>query len=87
CSTCLGRHKHNTFYCKSDKLWNNKDKAYCTKGEKGQLINPKGVVLCSDWQTERGCQSTSHDEKHECSGCGVPSHGAQGCPRCQKASA
>jgi hypothetical protein len=48
-------------------------------------LNPAGTVLCSDWQRVLGCSVTTHDSKHECSGCGKPTHGAQKCPRAQEA--
>ncbi|TEB23453.1 hypothetical protein FA13DRAFT_1571991, partial [Coprinellus micaceus] len=49
-----------------------------------RLQDPNGKILCFDWQRAVGCKSTTHDSKHECSGCGEKDHGAQKCPRAQK---
>jgi hypothetical protein len=84
CTICLGRHAHNVYACNSQKLWDG-SVAHCQKNEIGRLINPAGTILCSDWQRVLGCSVTTHDSKHECSGCGKPTHGAQKCPRAQEA--
>lgn len=83
CTLCLGRQPHNIFKCASDTLWDG-SKAHCKRNENMRLVNPAGTVLCTDWQRPGGCSSTSHDSKHECSGCGKLTHGAQTCPRAQK---
>lgn len=83
CTLCLGRHRHDTFHCNSELLWDN-TAARCRRNDSGRLVNPDGLVLCSDWQLPRGCSSSGHLSRHECSGCGHKSHGAQNCPRSQK---
>ena len=81
---CLGRHPHDVYNCSSKTLWDGTP-ARCQKNENGRLTNPTGSVLCTDWQRPNGCTSTAHDSRHECSGCGKQTHGAQKCPRAQKA--
>ena len=84
CTICLGRHPHNIFNCVSATLWDGTP-AHCQKNSQGQLVNPAGGILCSNWQRPNGCSATTHDSRHECSRCGKPAHGAQSCPRAQKA--
>ena len=84
CTICLGRFPHHVAKCTSATLWSG-GPAYCTKNGTSQLVNPKGLVLCTDWQKPSGCNSTGHDSKHECSGCGKSDHGAQRCPQAEKA--
>ena len=84
CTICLGRHPHDIFNCASATL-SDGSPARCQKNSQGRLVNPAGSILCSDWQRPNGCSSSTHDSRHECSGCGKPSHGAQSCPRAQKA--
>ena len=84
CTICLGRHPHDIFNCASATLWDGSP-VRCQKNSQGRLVNPAGSILCSDWQRPNGCSSSTHDSRHECSGCGKPSHGAQSCPRAQKA--
>ena len=84
CTICLGRHPHDIFNCASATLWDGTP-TRCQKNSQGRLVNPAGAILCSDWQRPNGCSSTTHDSRHECSGCGKPAHGAQSCPRAQKA--
>ncbi|TFK24720.1 hypothetical protein FA15DRAFT_592005, partial [Coprinopsis marcescibilis] len=84
CIVCLGRHPHNIKACNSKSLWDGTP-ARVRKNEGGRLITAAGNVLCTDWQKIYGCNNTLHDSKHECSGCGDTAHGAQKCPRAQKA--
>lgn len=84
CTICLGRHPHDVFKCASCSLWDGTP-ARCQKNAQGRIVNPAGNILCSDWQRPNGCSSSAHDSRHECSGCGKPTHGAQNCPRAQKA--
>ncbi|KAF6763338.1 hypothetical protein DFP72DRAFT_801537, partial [Ephemerocybe angulata] len=84
CTLCLGRFPHNVYTCTSKTLWDGSP-ARCRKNEKNRLQDPTGKILCSNWQTENGCSDSTHDDKHECSGCGKKDHGAQGCPRGEKA--
>ena len=84
CAICLGRHPHIVAKCKSDTLWDG-SRAHCKRSEQGHLVNTNGNTICSDWQRPGGCSATGHDSRHQCSGCGKPTHGAQQCPRAQKA--
>jgi hypothetical protein len=83
CTLCLGRFRHDTTHCKATLLWD-RSQLHCHRNDLGRLVNPTGLVLCSDWQLPRSCLNPSHPDRHECSGCGNKSHGAQGCPRSQK---
>ena len=83
CALCLSTDPHDTRRCRSETLWDG-SKARCQKSDEGRLISPGGTTLCSDWNSRRGCTSSSHEQRHECSGCGSKDHGAQGCPRSQK---
>ena len=85
CALCLATDPHDTRKCRSETLWDG-SKARSRKNDEGRLITPAGTTLCSDWNNRRGCSSNSHEQRHECSGCGSKDHGAQGCPRAQKKS-
>jgi len=84
CTICLGRGPHDIYNCTSATLWDGSP-AQCQKNSQGRIVNPAGSILCSDWQWPNGCSATTHDSHHECSGCGKSTHGAQNCPRAQKA--
>jgi hypothetical protein len=83
CAICLGLHDHEYYKCEGPKLWDGSNGA-ARKVERGRLVGPGGAPLCFDWQLPRGCQSTLHNERHKCSGCGKAGHGAQTCPRAEK---
>jgi hypothetical protein len=83
CALCLATDSHDTRKCRSETLWDG-SKARCRKTDEGRLVTPAGTTLCSDWNSRRGCTTTSHEQRHECSGCGNKDHGAQKCPRAQK---
>ena len=83
CALCLATDPHDTRKCRSDTLWDG-SKARCHKSDEGRLITPTGNTLCSDWNSRRGCTTTTHEQRHECSGCGNKDHGAQRCPRAQR---
>ncbi|KAH7917947.1 hypothetical protein BV22DRAFT_1042090 [Leucogyrophana mollusca] len=85
CALCLGRFPHDVHNCKASQLWDGMTAAYCRRGTDGRLVNPKGTPLCFDWQRLFGCSSPYHDQRHECSGCREKNHGAQACPRGEKA--
>ena len=85
CALCLATDSHDTRKCRSEILWDG-SKARCRKNEEGRLITPAGTTLCSDWNNRRGCTASTHEHRHECSGCGNKDHGAQRCPRAQKKS-
>ena len=84
CAICLGRHEHDFGKCEARRLWDG-SAGTARKGEGGKLTSTSGLPLCFDWQLPTGCQSTYHSDRHRCSGCGKASHGAQTCPRAQKA--
>ena len=84
CAVCLGRHEHTFARCEEAKLWDG-SVGSARKNEQGRLVAASGFPLCFDWQVPRGCRSTSHPDRHRCSGCGKADHGAQGCPRAEKA--
>ena len=83
CALCLATDPHDTRKCRTDTLWDG-SKARCHKSEEGRLINSAGTTLCSDWNSRRECTSSTHKQRHECSGCGNKDHGAQKCLRAQK---
>jgi hypothetical protein len=83
CAVCLGRNDHDFSKCNSARLWDG-TKGWARKNEQGRLATPEGLVLCFDWQLPKTCASTTHTEKHLCSGCGEASHGAQKCLRAEK---
>ena len=84
CSVCLGRFAHLISKCESNELWDGSE-THCRRAADGRLVSKKGVTLCSDWQRPQGCKSTGHTLHHLCSGCGSSDHGAQECPRAEKA--
>lgn len=84
CAVCLGRHEHIFSRCEGARLWDGSDGA-ARKNEQGRLVAADGLPLCFDWQMPKGCASASHPDRHRCSGCGAGNHGAQDCPRAQKA--
>jgi hypothetical protein len=83
CAICLATDPHDSRKCRSETLWDG-SKARCRKNDEGRLVTPAGTTLCSDWNSRRGCSSSTHEQRHECSGCGNKDHGAQRCPRAQK---
>lgn len=83
CAVCLGRHRHEISKCAADTLWDG-SKIRCKQNEQGRIINPNGLIICSDWQRPSGCQNNGSTHHHECSGCGKTTHGAQDCSRAQK---
>lgn len=85
CALCLAIDPHDSRKCRSENLWDG-SKARCRKNDEGRLITPAGTTLCSDWNSRRGCTTSTHEQRHECSGCGNKEHGAQRCPRAQKKS-
>ena len=84
CAVCLGRHDHTFAKCDNTRLWDGSPCA-ARRNEQGRLVAESGLPLCFDWQVPKGCKSTGHLERHVCSGCGGTDHGAQGCPRAERA--
>ena len=85
CTVCLGRHRHNVRTCNSTTIFNGRE-TKTRQSENGRLVCiSSGSVLCSDWQRPIGCAAVDHPLCHICSGCEDSGHGAQGCPRAQKA--
>ncbi|KAJ7855433.1 hypothetical protein B0H13DRAFT_1641909, partial [Mycena leptocephala] len=83
CAVCLGRHRHNVGQCSSAVLWNASTAARTKRNKNNQLINPNNDIICLFWQKPDGC-NLNHANRHKCSGCGSPAHGAQKCPLAQK---
>lgn len=83
CAVCLGRHPHKIVECSAPTIW---DKSLPTLALRSNKILSlrDGRPICADWQRSSGCSSSRHDNRHICSGCASPSHGAQECPRAQK---
>ncbi|KAF8129555.1 hypothetical protein EV363DRAFT_1264033 [Boletus edulis] len=68
CPKCLGRNPHRILECNSPTLWNGA-KCHVTRTPEGRLLDPKGVVLCTDWQRPNGCSLAHRSAKHCCLGC------------------
>lgn len=83
CAVCLGRHPHKIIDCNSPTLW---DKILPTLTHRiNKVLSMRdGRAVCADWQRAVGCTSSRHDNRHICSGCASPSHGARDCPRAEK---
>lgn len=81
---CLGRHPHRTIECTAKQTWDKKFETCAEHIRKG-LWAKDGKQLCTTWQREEGCTTPKHDVRHACSGCRATTHGAQRCPRAQKA--
>ncbi|KAF8126028.1 hypothetical protein EV363DRAFT_1174852 [Boletus edulis] len=82
CPKCLGRNPHRILECNSPTLWSG-GKCFVTRTNEGRLVDPKGEVLCTDWQRPNGCSLVHRSAKHNCSGCGSSTHGAQACDLAQ----
>lgn len=83
CAVCLGRNPHRTIQCTKTLTWDGKHDTIAERINKA-LWTKDGKQLCTAWQRDEGCDSTRHDSRHVCSGCGATTHGAQHCPRAQK---
>jgi hypothetical protein len=84
CAVCLGRNPHRIIECKATRTWDDACDTICSRI--GRILTMRdGKPVCSDWQRLSGCSETTHDRRHFCSGCGLSTHGAQACPRAQKA--
>ncbi|KAG1792713.1 hypothetical protein EV424DRAFT_1453706 [Suillus variegatus] len=86
CAVCLGRHPHRTVECAATQTWDKQFETFAERIRKG-LWTKDGKQICTGWQRDEGCSTPRHDARHVCSGCGAATHGAQRCPRAQKASA
>ena len=80
---CLSRRKHDIYRCNATQIWDG-SKTWASRHRDNRLVDPDGNSLCMDFQRPNGCDLTTHDHKHRCSGCGKPNHGAQRCHRAQK---
>ncbi|KAJ7677183.1 hypothetical protein B0H17DRAFT_885667, partial [Mycena rosella] len=79
CAICLGIHQAVS-RCRLPQLWNGSP-ARCHRDERNRLTNRNGINICLDFQRSGGCCGRAGpNHTHECSGCGVPDHGAAGCP-------
>jgi hypothetical protein len=84
CAVCLGRNAHCTVDCTAAQTWDKKFETFSERIRKG-LWTKDGKQICTAWQRDEGCSTPKHDARHVCSGCGAATHGAQRCPRAQKA--
>ncbi|KAH9909463.1 uncharacterized protein B0H18DRAFT_1009283 [Fomitopsis serialis] len=84
CAICLGRHRHRVYDCDASQTWNGAFATMARRDKKDFTLND-GRALCYDWQRSKRCTSTLHDSRHLCSGCSLPTHGAQTCPRAEPA--
>ncbi|KAG2757679.1 hypothetical protein P692DRAFT_20711430, partial [Suillus brevipes Sb2] len=84
CAVCLGHNLHRTIECTATQTWDKQFDTFSERIRKG-LWTKDGKQLCTRWQREEGCTTPKHDARHFCSGCGATTHGAQKCPRAQKA--
>ncbi|KAF9791939.1 hypothetical protein BJ322DRAFT_1026297 [Thelephora terrestris] len=85
CPVCLGRGSHSIRQCQATHLWNDSEETRCSRTEEGRIIDKAGRILCTNWNQTVGCTQRFSRHIHECSGCGKSSHGAQRCPRAEKA--
>jgi hypothetical protein len=85
CAVCLGRHPHKIIECNTATTWDKSLPTIALRSNKVLSLRD-GRPICADWQRSAGCSSSRHDNRHICSGCASPTHGAQECPRAQKAS-
>ncbi|KAG2747087.1 hypothetical protein P692DRAFT_20736691, partial [Suillus brevipes Sb2] len=84
CTVCLGRNSHSFIECTAERLWDSAFPAVATRRNNKQLLlRSSDKPLCVDWQHVGSCSSSSHNERHVCSGCLATTHGAQNCPRAQ----
>ena len=84
CAICLGRNPHRIIECSIPRTWDNLHDTFAERIDK-VIWTKDGRQLCPAWQRAEGCSNSKHDTRHLCSGCGSSSHGAQRCPRAQKA--
>ncbi|KAG1880940.1 hypothetical protein F4604DRAFT_1578586, partial [Suillus subluteus] len=85
CAVCLGRSLHRTVECSATRTWDEQHEVFIEHINKG-LWTKDRKQICTAWQQDEGCPAPRHDFKHICSGCGATTHGAQKCPRVQKAA-
>ncbi|KAG2147962.1 hypothetical protein DEU56DRAFT_730453 [Suillus clintonianus] len=84
CAACLGRNPHRTIECTAMHTWDRQHKTFAERICKA-LWFKEGKQLCTAWQRDEGCAMPKHDLRHYCSDCRATTHGAQKCPRAQKA--
>jgi hypothetical protein len=86
CGLCGGRHDspHN---CKRTRTWDGKHECACFRNNGNQLELRTKAPFCFNFNLPKGCTSAypGHLDRHICSLCSETSHGAQSCPRAQKA--
>lgn len=86
CAVCLGRHPHPVRDCNASTTWDGTHEVASKRINGDLVLRSNNSRLCLDWQRAQSCPSQKHDNRHRCSGCGDATHGAQHCPRAQKAS-
>ncbi len=85
CAVCLGRHQHQVAMCNATKIWDGSRSMHCHRNANRCLINGSGKLVCINFQLRPGCKLV-HKYLHECSGCGSPAHGVNGCHYAQSQS-
>ncbi|THH28602.1 hypothetical protein EUX98_g5575 [Antrodiella citrinella] len=84
CAICLSREYHVLSKCDSPTIFDG-SAAYASRNDQGRIVDKNGIELCMEWQRPNGCPSRSRSHRHDCSGCGRSDHGANNCPRAEKA--
>lgn len=86
CAVCLGRHRHETKYCRAAYFVSangapSNTRTRCHRDSKGRLFNDRGQPVCYNWQRPQRCEASGPDHAylHECSACGDSTHGAAQC--------
>ncbi|KAF9227775.1 hypothetical protein BS17DRAFT_673629, partial [Gyrodon lividus] len=59
--------QHNMQNCGQSECWDGTP-THCHCNADGRLINPQGLVICTDWQCPFSCHSKHPSVIHECSG-------------------
>ncbi|KAF9060254.1 hypothetical protein BDP27DRAFT_1176538, partial [Rhodocollybia butyracea] len=82
CATCLGISIHQVQNCSLPHLWNGTE-VFAQRQGRELSARGTGKPICLYFNLPKGCTDSSHSQKHICSGCGSPSHGAQACIRAE----
>ena len=87
CAVCLSREIHKSWVinCTATLTWDKQFQTLCTHSNTLLITRDGNQPICAKWQREGGCKD-KHPALHTCSGCGADSHGANSCPRAQRAT-